>query len=65
MPSIATALHFCFASYYVFNISFPPEFRLMLFLEKFVYNLKPSVPKLPLSVVVLNDDLKRVEDTEN
>ena len=65
MPSIATALHFCFASYYVFNISFPPEFRLvMLFLEKFVYNLKPSVPKLPLSVV-LNDDLKRVEDTEN
>ena len=61
MPSLVTALHFCFASYYVFNISFPPEFRnTLLFLETFVYKLKSSVNKLPLSVVVLNDSLKRV-----
>ena len=63
MPSLVMAIHFCFATYYVFNISFPSEFRLiLLFLEKFVYNLKTSAPKLPLSVVVLNDSLKRVSD---
>ena len=61
VPSMVTAIHFCFASYYVFNITFPPASRLLLvFLEKYVYNLKTSVPKLPLSVVLLNDNLKRV-----
>lgn len=59
MPSVVSAIHFCFASYYIFNISFPPDFRLiMLVLEKFVYNLKTSVSKLSLS-------LKRVSATEN
>lgn len=64
MPSIVTALHFCFASYYVFNIFFPPEFHpIMLFLDKFLYNLKPSVPKLSFSVVVLSDNLKQIQDS--
>ena len=64
MPSLVSAIHFCFATYYVFNLSFPQEFRLvLLFLEKYIYHLKTSVPKLPLSVVTLNDNLKRVADT--
>ena len=63
MPSLVTAIHFCFATYYVFNLSFPHEYRLvLLFLEKYIYHLKTSVPKLPLSVVTLNDNLRRVAD---
>ena len=63
MPSMAIAIHFCFASYYVCNISFPSEFRFVLFfLEKFIYNFKTSASKLPLSVVTFNDNLRRVCD---
>ena len=60
LASVTTALHFCFASYYVFNISFPPQFRLvLLFLEKYIYSLKPS-QKHPLSVTVLHDNLLKL-----
>ena len=59
MPSVMDALHYCFACYYVFNISYPPEFHLvMLFLEKYVYGLKSS-QKLPLSVSILYDSLQK------
>ena len=35
MPSLSKAIHFCFASYYVFNISFPQSFKpILLFMEK-------------------------------
>ena len=61
MPSVSAALHFCFASYYVFNISFPPEFKLiLLFLEAYVYGLKPS-QKIPISVKLLRDSMERLK----
>ena len=57
MPLVSSALHFCFASYYVFNISFPPEFKLiLLFLEAYVYWLKPS-QKVPMCVKLLRDSM--------
>ena len=60
MPSMLSALHYCISSYYVFNMSYPPEFRtLMLFLEKYVYGIKPSL-SLPLSASVLYDNLLKV-----
>ena len=35
MPSLSKATHFCFASYYVFNISFPQSFKpILLFMAK-------------------------------
>ena len=62
VPCMEIAIHVCFASYYIFNISYPLEYRhLLLFLERFIYCLK-SVPKLPLCVTILNDNLKRVSD---
>ena len=43
MPYMAIALHCCFASYYIYNISYPSDFSaVMLFLEQYVYRLKPS-----------------------
>lgn len=30
MPSMLSALHYCFSSYYVFNMSYPPDFRALL-----------------------------------
>ncbi len=60
MPSMLCALNYCVSSYYVFNISYPREFRvLMLFLEKHVYCLKPSLA-LPLSATILYDNLLKV-----
>ena len=60
MPSVATALHFCFSAYSVFNISFPQTPSLIvIFLEKYVYGLKPS-QKPPLSATVLYDSLQKV-----
>jgi len=62
MPSLTAALHYCFASYYVFNISYPPDSKpLMLLLESYVYGLKPSL-KLPLSVAVLMDNLQKCKE---
>ena len=50
----------CISAYYVFNISYPPAFyALMLFLEKYVYGIKPSLTS-PLSVTVLYDNLLKV-----
>lgn len=60
MPSVVTALHYCFATYYVFNISFPSDYRfVMLFLEKYINMLKPS-QKLPMCVSTLIDSLNKV-----
>ena len=60
MPTMLKALHFCFASYYVFNISFPSPFKpTLLFLEKYVYGL-PSSQKLPMSIMLLYDNMQRV-----
>ena len=60
MPSLATALHCCFAAYYIYNIQFPLEFSsILLFLEKYVYKLRSS-KKLPLSVTVLIDNLEKI-----
>ena len=60
MPSIAVALHCCFASHYLYNISFPAKFSTMLlFLEQYVYNLGPS-QNIPVSVTVAIDCLQKV-----
>lgn len=62
MPSIATAVHCAFASYYniIYNISFPSDISpLLLFLEQYVYKLKPS-QKMPVSVSVIIDNLERI-----
>ncbi len=48
------------AVYYVCNISFPAFRNVLLFLEKFVYNLKQSVSKLPLSILTLHHNLQAV-----
>ena len=65
MPTLAAALHYCFASYYVFNISYPPDSKsLMLFLESHVYRLKPSL-KLPLSVAFLIDNLQKCKENND
>ena len=62
VANMATAIHFCFSCYYIFNMSFPPSFKLiLLFLEKFVCNLKPS-QKLPMSVVLVHNGMERVSD---
>ena len=62
MPSVIDALHYSFSSYYVFNISFPPDFHLLLlFLEKYVYGLKSSM-KVPLSISILYDSLEKTSD---
>ena len=60
MPSVLTALHYCFAAYYVFNIAFPLQYHLiLLFLEKYVYGIKPS-QKTPIIVSALIDSLDKV-----
>lgn len=59
MPSVDTALHCCFAAYYIYNITYPPELRpYLLFLEQYVYCLKPSL-KLPLTVSIIVDSLEK------
>ena len=60
MPSLLSALHYCFAAYYVFNISFPPQYRLvLLFMEQYVYGLNPS-QKTPISVSIIIDSLEKI-----
>ena len=52
MPSLSIALHCCFASYFLFNISYPPHFiPVMLFLEKYVYGMTPSQKNYPFLFV--------------
>ena len=52
MPSVLTALHHCFAAYYVFITAFSLQYRLiLLLLEKYVYDIKPSQKLLLLSVL--------------
>jgi hypothetical protein len=59
MPSLATAIHCCFTSYFIFNISYPLHFTpLLLFLE-YIYGMKPSQKKLPISVCTLIDSLEK------
>lgn len=58
--SVSEALHYCFAAYYVFNISYPPPFKsLMIILETYVYGLK-ATSKEPLTVTIFKDSLKRL-----
>ena len=60
LSSIKTAVHFCFAAYYIFNISFPNVYRpILLFLEKYVYGIKPS-QKTPMSVQTLIDSIEKI-----
>jgi hypothetical protein len=64
MPSMLSAVSYCISAYYVFNISYPPEFRsLMLFLEKYIYGLKPSLT-LPLSATLLYDNLLHFNESQ-
>ena len=36
VPLLSTALHYCLASYYIYNIAYPPSLKsFMLFLEKY------------------------------
>ena len=60
MPSLVTAVHCCFTSYFIFNnISYPLYFTpLLLFLE-YIYGMKPSQKKLPISVCTLIDSLEK------
>ena len=60
VTDVCTAVHFCFASYFVFNIVYPPSFKnIFLFLERYVYCLKSCV-KLPMCVIIVHDNLERV-----
>lgn len=59
MPSMDFALHCCFAAYYIYNISYPPDLRpYLLFLEQYVYRLRPS-QKLPLTISIVVDGLEK------
>lgn len=60
MPSLDVAVHCCFASYYIYNVSYPHHFLpILLFFEQYIYMLKPS-QKLPLSVSIIVDSLKKL-----
>ncbi len=62
MPSVMNAMEYCVASYYVFNMAYPLEIHpLLIFFEKYIFDLKPS-HKLPLSAAVLYDNLQKVLD---
>ena len=53
------AVHCCFAAYYIYNISYPPDLNpYLLFLEQHVYRLKLS-QKLPLTVSIVMDCLEK------
>ena len=57
MPSLFTALQYCFAMYYNMNIAYLKEMNpLMLFLETQLFGLKASA-KMPVSVTTLCDNL--------
>ena len=53
--SVSEAFHYCFAAYFIINISYPADFRvLMMMLETYMYKLKLS-GKEPLIVrIALN-----------
>ena len=57
IPSLWLAIQYCFASYFVMNITYPKEANpLLLFLETQVFGLKASA-KIPVIVTVLIDNL--------
>lgn len=59
MPTLDMAVHCCFAAYYIFNISYPPDLSpFLLFLEQYIYRLKAS-QKLPLTVSIVMDCLEK------
>ena len=59
MPSLSIAVHCCFSAYYIYNITFPqPISQFMVFLEHYVYKLKPS-QKLSLTLSALIESLAR------
>ena len=55
--SVSEALHYYFATYYIFNISYPSDFKAIM-LETQVYGLKFS-SKEPLMPTVFKDNLQR------
>lgn len=60
--SLSEALYYCFAAYYVFNVSYPPAFKaVMLMLETYTYSLK-ALSKEPLTVTIFKDSLQRFSD---
>ena len=59
MPTLETALHCCFATYYIYNISYPAHFApLFLFLELYIYQMSPS-KKVPTSVSVVIECIEK------
>ena len=61
---ISEALHYCFAAYYIFSISYPPDFKMvMLTLDTHVYGLMPS-SKVPLTVTAFQDSLQRLSSED-
>ena len=51
MPTLGTALHCCFVSYFIFDIVYPPSARnMLLFLDSVLYELPQSVYLLQLSL---------------
>ena len=60
ISSVSLALHYCFASYYIYSISYPTDNNVFfLFMEQYVYQLKPS-KKLPLSASLLVDSFPKL-----
>ena len=59
IPSLATAVHCCFTSYFIFSISYPLHFTPLLLLLEYIYGMKPSQKKLPISVCTLIDSLEK------
>ena len=59
MPSLEMALKCCFAAYFVYNISYPPDLTPFLLFMEHVFNLKPT-KKLPLSVTIMIETLGKL-----
>ena len=57
--TLASALHFAFASYYVFDIKFPKNIKgLLVFLEQIVYKLKPTATVNTTATIVIDSIMK-------
>ena len=59
-PGLNTALHCCFAAYWVFDIKYPACARnILLFLESLVYKL-PTSQRMPTTVVTMIESISRI-----
>lgn len=59
MPSLEIAVKCCFAAYFVYNISYPPDLTPFLLFMEYVFNLK-ATKKLPLSVSIMIESLEKL-----